>query len=101
MIEDNNRSVDDTIAFLNELLEADESWMRAIVNHRPVCNRSIAYHPTLQAGEFKNKKGTFYAGMLGLINGLFGKAGEGGPIMYECDDETGEIKRFARWSPKK
>ena len=62
-------SVDDAIAYLNELIELDRPAIAALIANRVPCNQVLADHPTAQCGA---RHGGFTIGMLGVLNGLFG-----------------------------
>lgn len=62
-------TVDDAVAYLNELIELDRPAMAALIANRVPCNRALANHPTVQVGQ---RHGGFSVGMLGVLNGLFG-----------------------------
>lgn len=91
----------DFIDFLNEINDKDPDWLRKIIEHRPNCNRDIAYHPSIQVGVDKNlpEDKRWTAGFLGLVNGFFGTFDDGpyqgcGPVAAVVDELTGEIKGF-------
>jgi len=83
-------SVDEVIAFLNELLEIDRPAIAALIANRVPCNERMLEHPTVQV---QPQHGGYHVGMLGILNGLFGTFEEGrlaawGPIMTIWDNGT-------------
>lgn len=69
------KSVEETVDFLNSLLEIDRSAITILCSTRIGCNEELANHPTVQVHASKAK---FYSiGFLGIINGLFGVIKEG------------------------
>lgn len=96
----------DAVAYLNQLLELDRPAVAALVANRVPCNEALADHPTCQVGV---QHGGFHVGLLGVLNGLFGTIGDGGPrdgwgwITAEFEDERGanggRPRRFAVTDP--
>ena len=85
-------SVDDAIAYLNELIELDRSTIAALIANRIPCNRALADHQTAQCGE---RYGGFTIGMIGVLNGLFGVDDDGwGFIAFVFED--GNLQRVVR-----
>lgn len=73
-------TVDEVIAYLNELIEIDKPAMAALVANRVPCNRAMADHPTVQVAA---QNDGFHVGMLGIINGMFGVDDDlWGPITF-------------------
>lgn len=68
---------------LNSMVAADPEAMRALVEHRVPCNEAMADHPTVQVGRRRDPgpygDRPFEVGMLGVLNGILGTQGEGGP----------------------
>lgn len=62
-------SLDEAIAYLNELIEADRPAIAALIANRVPCNEALADHNTVQV---QAQHGGFHVGMLGILNGLFG-----------------------------
>ncbi len=62
-------SVDDAIAFLNELIELDHHAISCLVTTHCICNKHLAEHPTTQVKKISDGH---TVGMLGILNGLFG-----------------------------
>lgn len=56
----------DAVTLLNEALQADRAAVEALFAYRVECNENLAFHPTIQVGEY------FTLGFLGLLNGIFG-----------------------------
>ncbi len=98
-------SIDEVIDLLNEALAADPAWMSALIATRIPCTAALAEHPSIQVasnGEFGLPEGAYVAGVLGLLNGLFGTDERGwGPICAVVDTqdlkhERPLIRRFDR-----
>jgi hypothetical protein len=93
-------SIDDVIAFLNELIALDNDAVVQTTLHRVACNQALADHPTVQVAPVYNEfgaeiQGAYTVGFTGLINGLFGVGERGqGSIRYVMQD--GELVRFER-----
>ena len=101
------------VDYLNELLATDPVWLKDLLTYRPVCNQAIANHPTCIVGYVEEytedgrtyipqekqaesqKPAKYRGGFLGLLNGmcLMGERSTG-PVAYEYDHETGDIKYF-------
>lgn len=88
-------SLDETIAYFNELIELDRPALAALVANRVPCNKALADHPTVQAGA---QHGGFYVGLIGIINGLFGIHENGwGSIAWVFEDgDPGEERRLVK-----
>ncbi|MGP1664311.1 MAG: hypothetical protein ACTS5I_00045, partial [Rhodanobacter sp.] len=85
-------SIDDTIAFLNELIAIDPDAIAHLCVKRVPCNEALSDHPTVQVAPEQHG---YSVGVLGIINGLFGVDGIGwGPIMQVIED--GVTVRFQR-----
>jgi hypothetical protein len=90
-------TIDKAIALLNEMVEADQPAMHALVETRVPCD-GFLYHPGVQC--VKCDEGPYHVGMLGILNGLFGtiptgdKAGWG--IIAAVFDDKGQLVRFRR-----
>jgi len=63
-------SIDETIDYLNGLLEADPEGISAFFSTRVACNEKMAQHPTVQVGVLNPDYYVF--GAIGIFNGLFG-----------------------------
>lgn len=90
-------ALDETIEFLNELLDLDPVAVRALVEQRVSCNKALAEHPTVQTWSPPSANGVNYVGLLGILNGLFGvdDAG-GGPITAVFTDDSITLQKFVR-----
>lgn len=87
---------DDAIALLNELLVLDPAGTAILIGSRQQVNDGVAIHPTIQVQA--GPDGTFFLGLLGVLNGLFGILDDGtgrGPITA-IYDEAGNLERFVR-----
>ena len=60
----------ETVDYLNELLEADPDGINAFFSTRIACTEKMAKHPTVQVGTLNPDYYVF--GALGILNGLFG-----------------------------
>ena len=106
------RTIDEVIAFLNELLALDADAVTAWVETRVGCNEALAAHPTLQvAGKELKEPGEradgsmdlglpFRFGLLGVLNGIFGADGEGWGFIaaqYNDGEDYARNPRIARF----
>jgi len=82
-------TIDDVIAYLNELVALDKPAMAALIANRVPCNQQMADHPTAQVHA---QHGGFFIGLIGIINGMFGVNVDGwGPITWIFEeDESSE-----------
>ena len=62
-------TLDETIDYLNGLIETDRVAIAALIANRVPCNQQLADHPTVQV--FR-QHGGYLVGLLGILNGLFG-----------------------------
>ena len=86
----NEITIQGTVDFLNSLLAIDRQAITALFSMRMACNTDLADHETVQVGVEGN-----YAqvGMIGVLNGLFGKDQYGwGHI--SADYDNGMIIKF-------
>jgi len=88
-------SVDKAVSLLNTALALDPQAMTDLVNMRVKCNKDLADHPTIQAGQYQS---VYRVGFLGLMNGALGDSPTGvigaeGPI----DETTGHFIRIKRF----
>jgi len=83
-------SIEETVIFLNSLLEIDPIAITTLFSIRTACNQNLAKHDTVQVGV----QGKYaQVGMIGIFNGLFGKDSYGwGHI--SADYDNGVIKKF-------
>lgn len=63
--------IEQIVARLNSMLEADRPAMAALLANRVPCNEKLADHPTCQV---MMQHGGFYVGLLGVLNGLLGES---------------------------
>ena len=90
-------TVEDTIQFLNELLDLDRDALSELfIKSKVLCsNDNLATHPTIQVG---TKDSLYTLDPLGLLNGLFGTDDFGwGYICAHIETEgpkTGQIIKF-------
>lgn len=92
-------SLDETIQFLNGLLELDRPAIAALIANRVPCNESLANHPTVQVNA---QHGGYWVGILGILNGLFGidEKDGWGYIVAVFDDDTHALLRFVKKDEK-
>jgi len=64
-------TIQETVDFLNELLKVDNQAINTLFSVRMACNKDLADHNTVQVGVFPPDY--FQVGMIGILNGLFGK----------------------------
>jgi hypothetical protein len=89
-------SVDETIAYLNNLVHLDPEAMHALVETRHPCNKALGDHPTVQVGPRRGRRRGIEVGMLGIINGMFGVDSEHwGAIVAQFNGE-GKLIGFCR-----
>lgn len=87
-----NITLQETIDFLNELLEIDPSTINSMFSMRMFCNSDLASHPTVQVADPKNWMP--YIGFIGILNGLFGTDEDGwGSIAAQYSDNN-KIEQF-------
>lgn len=97
---------DAVIAFLNEVLDLDEAFLRHLLTERFPCNEAIAKHPSIQVWDSRDDlkvripEGEYRCSFLGLLNGYLGIFDDGpakgcGPVMITTDDE-GQIIKISR-----
>lgn len=98
-------TIDETVAFLNELFAIDPTMLKAMIINRVPCNQKMADHPTVQVWDFD---GDTRVGLLGFLNGLFGVSdkatGAIGVVLKNKDDsfiDNQDIVEFTRLAPKK
>lgn len=90
-------TVDDALAYLNELVKLDPRAMHSLVECRHLCNQSLADHPTAQVAT--SNGGIASVGLLGIINGMFGVDEDGwGPITANFDGDI--LVSFTKTAPR-
>ena len=87
----NNVSIEETVNFLNELLEYDAYAISALFSTRIMCNRYLADHESVQVRQLGDN--VFQVGMIGIINGLFG-IDQNGWGHIAADYDNGKIIKF-------
>jgi len=84
-------SIQETVDFLNSLIEIDPDTINNLASIRVGCNRALADHPTVQVGGLS--KTYFIVGIIGILNGLFGSDKHGwGHIAADC--EGSKVTKF-------
>ena len=96
-------TLQDTLAFLNELLSIDPKAIQALVNQRVDCNKQLADHPTVQVSNYRipvdfiegqDSAPGYKVGILGVLNGLFGSDAEHWGAIAAVYEEDGKISKF-------
>lgn len=82
----------DAIDLLNEALRLDPHVMGWLIAFRGPCNDALAEHPTIQVGQNSKDEPTV-VGMLGILNGIFGKRDNGMGFIGAVYD-GGKLVRF-------
>lgn len=80
--------------YLNEILALDPKAANALLGFRVPVSPSLSEHPEMVVR--KEEGGGFTVGLLGVINGLLGRAGEG-HVAVALDEETGEAAWFEEY----
>lgn len=92
-------SLENIIAFLNNLLLCDPKAIESLINTRVECNEALADHRTVQVAQVGH---IYEVGILGILNGIFGIHEEGSLNRYGelciVYDDAGKIVRFGRTS---
>jgi hypothetical protein len=92
-------SIEDAIAYLNELLALDAKAMGAMIGSGMPCNDALRDHPTALVLATGPTGSNARIGILGLLNGLFGVRDDGlGEISAVF--ESNKPVRFERTPPK-
>lgn len=84
-------SIQDTVDFLNSLIDIDPDAISNLSSVRVGCNKAMADHPTVQVAGIS--KSYFIVGIVGILNGLFG-SDEYGWGHISADYEGSRVKRF-------
>lgn len=87
-------TLDKTIEFMNELVEADAKAIEMLVETRVPCTDDLAEHPTLQVTGYGTDAPKL--GLLGILNGLFGIDGDGWGAIAAVFDDEGRLTHFKR-----
>jgi hypothetical protein len=88
-----NISPEKAVDLLNEIHALDPTVLMALINYRVPCNAEFADHPTVQVSKIPDEEchddeRPYQVGFLGILNGIFGVAGDGyGYIGAECDEQ--------------
>jgi len=70
----NSVSMDDVVAYLNELIQLDRPAMEALFEYLAPCDKALAGHSTMRVLKWDSG---YRVGMLGVLNGLFGSGDKG------------------------
>lgn len=84
-------TIQETVDFLNDLLNIDSTAISSLFSVRIACNKELADHETVQVGALS--KNFFQVGMVGILNGLFG-IDQYGWGHISADYEDGKVIRF-------
>lgn len=80
-----NTSLKNAIKTLNDAFNSDPDAISKLFEYRVTCNEQLANHPLIQVREEDN--GEFTVGILGILNGIFGKDNKGvGYIKADMED---------------
>lgn len=75
------------VDLMNEALEADQTAISNLINHRVPCNETLADHPTIQCGiRSPAALSDTTVGLLGILNGICGIKPDGYGYVYACMD---------------
>lgn len=89
-----NITIDDAVELLNEICKLDLEAMNNLVKIRVSCNEALADHPTVQVRAFKDEG--FQVGLIGILNGIFGIAGDGVGYIAGMFDDDMKLINFKR-----
>ncbi len=85
-------SLGQAVILLNELVKAGPETMKALLEARVPCAENLARHPSVQV---LMKDGRPMVGLLGVLNGLFGKGADGqAQIIAESDGTNCQLCHF-------
>jgi hypothetical protein len=85
-------TIDEMIAYLNELHSIDPDAVQSLIESRVPCNQEMAEHESCQVSGAADD---FRVGLLGVLNGAFGVDESGrGPIAANYSDRSGEFLGF-------
>lgn len=92
-------TMEEVVAFLNNLLQIDCIAMSELVGTRVRCNPNMADHPSVQVMARNDPEtgevGDFRVGIFGILNGMFGIQEDGmGPMLYLIEDNTNKVIKF-------
>lgn len=85
---------EDVVKVLNFALEIDSNAINQLVSMRVICNEKMAKTPDIQIGV--RPEGGYRVGILGILNGVFGKDDRTGfgCICAKINSETGLVEKF-------
>lgn len=84
-------SCEEAVGFLNELIRLDQGAIEKLVDSRVICNKAMADHPTVQVMQIEDKP---VVGILGILNGLFGKDENGVGYIRAVYNDLNQLERF-------
>jgi len=83
---------EDVVALLNEMLDIDPVATQLLVKQRIRCNHKMKKHNDLQINLDNNNDPK--VGLLGVLNGLFGKSPKGYGFILAQISEGGQYLKF-------
>ena len=83
---------EDVAGLLNEMLDIDPVSTKALIKHRVVCNHKMKKHYDLQINV--DDPNFPKIGLLGVLNGLFGKSPKGNGFIVAKISEGGQYLNF-------
>ena len=92
-------SLDQCIAFLNEIIATDQGALRALMEYRVPCNDALASHPTVQVVAPEDDGEGYVVGLLGILNGLIGTDDDGFGFLCAVFSDDGTLERVQRTDP--
>ncbi len=97
----NTISIDETIAYLNELLKIDRQAISEVFFHRARCNASLAEHDRCQVMQSPftgpDDPPVHHVRPIGILSGLFGVDRNGSGSIAVDVDNSGFITAFVRY----
>jgi len=93
-------TMQDAVDLLNEALKLDSVAVNSVCNVRCLCNLDLAKHETIQVGQAGRNGQVFIVGIIGLLNGMFGKDQAGLGALCAIYDDNFKITSFKIFDPK-
>ena len=75
-------TIEEVVDYLNDLLKTDHKAIQAMFNERFRVSKALANHPTMQVISYREVY--FSAGIIGLLNGMFGVDDNGDGSLAVC-----------------
>jgi hypothetical protein len=89
-------SIDEAIAYMNELLALDRKAMAALIGSRVPCNAGLRDHPTALVLATGPTGTNARLGTLGLLNGMFGVRDDNLGVICAVFDKSDRLVKFER-----